>query len=71
MHRLVGHPHMERIAVGVRIDRDRLIPILRAVLITRQAISPRLAIRIFLNMGVPSLAAGHARPACLKRKRTA
>ncbi len=27
-----------------------LIPILRAVLITRQAISPRLAIRIFLNI---------------------
>src|SRR5258705_8505419 len=27
-----------------------LIPMLRAVLITRQAISPRFAIRIFLNM---------------------
>ena len=26
------------------------MPILRAVLMTRQAISPRLAIRIFLNM---------------------
>src|SRR5437762_3004498 len=30
------------------------MPMRRAVLITRQAISPRLAIRIFLNMGVPA-----------------
>ena len=29
------------------------MPILRAVLMTRQAISPRLAIRIFLNMRRP------------------
>jgi hypothetical protein len=30
------------------------MPILRAVTITRQAISPRLAIRIFLNIGTSS-----------------
>jgi hypothetical protein len=29
-----------------------LMPMRRAVRITRQAISPRLAMRIFLNMGV-------------------
>jgi hypothetical protein len=29
------------------------MPILRAVLMTRQAISPRLAIRIFLNINGP------------------
>jgi hypothetical protein len=26
MHRLVGHLHMQRMLVGVRIDRDRLDP---------------------------------------------
>ena len=32
--------------------RGAVMPILRAVLMTRQAISPRLAISIFLNMGL-------------------
>ncbi len=43
---LVRHLDVQRVAVGVGIDRDGLDPIRRAVLMTRQAISPRLAIRI-------------------------
>jgi hypothetical protein len=41
---------VERVAVGLGIHGYRLDPMLRAVLMTRQAISPRFAIRIFLNM---------------------
>ena len=53
--RLVGHLDVQRVLVGLRIDRDRLdAHACRAVLMTRQAISPRLAIRILLNIGVPA-----------------
>ncbi len=41
---------MRRARVGIGIDRHRGDPHLRAVRMTRQAISPRLAIRIFLNI---------------------
>ncbi len=51
-HRLIGHLDMQRVAVGLGIDRDRAMPIRRAVLMMRQAISPRLAIRIFLNIPI-------------------
>ena len=49
-HRLVRHLDVQRVAVGLGIDRDRLDPHRRAVLMIRQAISPRLAIRMRLNM---------------------
>ncbi len=49
-HRVVGHFDMERVVVGLGIDRDGSIPIRRAVLMIRQAISPRLAIRMRLNI---------------------
>ena len=39
------------VGVGLGVDDDRgLIPIRRQVLMTRTAISPRLAIKIFENM---------------------
>src|SRR5690606_2265152 len=43
------------------------MPILRAVLMTRQAISPRLAIRIFLNMAPPQTARANGRKTNGKR----
>ena len=50
-HGLVGHFDVQRVAIGVGIDRDGFeCPMRRAVLMMRQAISPRLAIRIRLNM---------------------
>jgi hypothetical protein len=50
VHRLVGQRHVPGVAVGVGIDGDGLDAHLRAVTMTRQAISPRLAIRILVNM---------------------
>ena len=49
-HGRIRHLDMQRILVGLGIDGDRLIPNRRAVLMMRQAISPRLAIRMRLNM---------------------
>ena len=40
---------MQRVAIGLGKDRDGLMPRRFAVLMTRQAISPRLAMRIFEN----------------------
>jgi hypothetical protein len=39
MHLLVGHAHMQRVAIGVGETATVLMPILRADLWTRQAIS--------------------------------
>ena len=45
----VGEVDVQRVLVGFGTDRNGLMPILRAVLMTRQAISPRLAIRILVT----------------------
>ena len=42
--------YVQRILVGLRIDGDRIDPQFARGLMIRQAISPRLAIRIRLNM---------------------
>ena len=49
-NRLIGEAYMQRIAVGLAVNCDRRIPSSLQAQITRRAISPRLAIRIFLNM---------------------
>ena len=48
----IGKTNMQRIAIDITMHRDRLMPISLHVQIIRQAISPRLAIRIFLNLRV-------------------
>ena len=50
--RLIGQFDWRASRVGLRIDRDRGDPRRRAVAMTRQAISPRLAIRILRNIEV-------------------
>jgi hypothetical protein len=53
MHCRIGLAHMQRIGVRIRIDRDRADAHPRAVRMIRQAISPRLAIRMDLIMQLP------------------
>ena len=47
---LVRHQNMQSGAIDIGKDSNRRIPISRQARITRTAISPRLATRIFLNI---------------------
>ena len=49
---LVGEPRMQAVAVGFRIHGDGADAQILQAQMTRMAISPRLAIRIFWNIGI-------------------
>ena len=47
--RLIGHPHVQRATIAIGIHRDLAMPMSRQARMTRTAISPRFAMRIFFT----------------------
>jgi hypothetical protein len=61
MHRLVGHPHMQRMTVGIRIDRDRRDPHLaRGLDDAAGDLAPVGDQDLLEHYGCPFVLAGHA-----------
>ena len=69
-HVLVGEPHVQRVLVGLGVHGDGRMPSSRQAQMMRRAISPRLAIRIFLNMVAAALGSGRAQVVLIANSRS-